>query len=496
TWPKTAPSSSIAASNAGRRPEEGLQMALTYQLCSKTCHVPMSPLSAHETTVLRREYVEVSKSAAFIDWEIIRLRASSSTSTLAVQRAALDVSLEKYKAMLSPVRRLPNEISVHIFRLCADQRDTFRWFKDGWNYQEGWEATDHTEFHSSSLDTTKSPWVLGYVCHRWRQITLSTPDLWNSVEVRQQTQPFCPLKNFCHHSYSVLAIRRFISYGARNPATQGHVNPVLKIFIIGKSGHQLHAERLPSTLALQRDVYEAIRSTFTLRIRPFAEMVRRQRTTGTTPNLPKHDRFWNLTLGGDYDVMPILKKSRFPWKRITHLTVRNVKCHWAEYSFYKILPLLENLLDSLEICSMEVYNKLPMITLRHLRTLRLVLTRWYPRLGVLLDSLTLSTLQTLEIGEIRNETRNLLNFLERSACQLKTLFFGEAGGTDIDDLAQLLHAQKLRSIRALAIRGMKRSEDYIFKVFSDIIVVLTAQTGAESVPLPQLRHLALMGIAH
>ncbi|KAF9251435.1 hypothetical protein L218DRAFT_1082571, partial [Marasmius fiardii PR-910] len=41
--------------------------------------------------------------------------------------------------------------------------------------------------HSSpltTLDVRKAPWVLGQVCQRWKKVVMSTPYLWNVVELR------------------------------------------------------------------------------------------------------------------------------------------------------------------------------------------------------------------------------------------------------------------------------------------------------------------------
>ncbi|KAJ3900919.1 hypothetical protein F5879DRAFT_970705 [Lentinula edodes] len=46
----------------------------------------------------------------------------------------------------------------------------------------GWDSTSTQT--SATLDTRRTPWVLGQVCRNWRRIVLSSPLLWTSIDIQ------------------------------------------------------------------------------------------------------------------------------------------------------------------------------------------------------------------------------------------------------------------------------------------------------------------------
>ncbi|KAK0443203.1 hypothetical protein EV421DRAFT_2035503 [Armillaria borealis] len=78
---------------------------------------------------------------------------------LLAERSHAAAELTKYRSLIAPVRRLPNEILSEIFSLtCTDMSD--------------------------SIDVIKGPpWVLSHVCSLWRSICLSSPRLWSTVAI-------------------------------------------------------------------------------------------------------------------------------------------------------------------------------------------------------------------------------------------------------------------------------------------------------------------------
>ncbi|PBK91968.1 hypothetical protein ARMGADRAFT_1081379 [Armillaria gallica] len=69
----------------------------------------------------------------------------------------------RYRSILAPIRRLPQEVLLAIFSLC----------------RESYLGED-------SLDPRKFPWFLGHVCHMWRDLVHSLPLLWSSVALMTQ----------------------------------------------------------------------------------------------------------------------------------------------------------------------------------------------------------------------------------------------------------------------------------------------------------------------
>ncbi|KAJ7580947.1 hypothetical protein C8J56DRAFT_1103295 [Mycena floridula] len=74
-----------------------------------------------------------------------------------LERRNCSLQLEQYRAVIAPIRRIPNEILNAIFLEVVDDPDI------------------------SSVCLSDPPWSLSYVCHRWRSITLGLPELWSCV---------------------------------------------------------------------------------------------------------------------------------------------------------------------------------------------------------------------------------------------------------------------------------------------------------------------------
>ncbi|KAJ7601143.1 hypothetical protein C8J56DRAFT_27246 [Mycena floridula] len=90
--------------------------------------------------------------------EISRLNAA--IDKLITEREMLQQNVASYKAILAPIRHLPREMLREIFVSCLPAN----------------KATD--------IAITDAPLLLGRVCRSWRELTMSTPQLWASIHVR------------------------------------------------------------------------------------------------------------------------------------------------------------------------------------------------------------------------------------------------------------------------------------------------------------------------
>ncbi|KAG7087225.1 hypothetical protein E1B28_013207 [Marasmius oreades] len=92
--------------------------------------------------------------------EINRLKAN--IMVLESRRDGLTKSVAKYRSLLSPIHRVPEEILAHIFSFCCDE---------------------------NILDSGCPPFVLtaSTVCGRWRDVVLETPSLWSSISIRLES---------------------------------------------------------------------------------------------------------------------------------------------------------------------------------------------------------------------------------------------------------------------------------------------------------------------
>ncbi|KAF7348243.1 Hexose carrier protein [Mycena sanguinolenta] len=75
------------------------------------------------------------------------------------QRAALKEPIDAHKALISPMRRIPQDVLLEIFFSCLP-----------------------TE-HNALIDPAEAPLVLGRICRHWREVAYSAPMLWSSIHI-------------------------------------------------------------------------------------------------------------------------------------------------------------------------------------------------------------------------------------------------------------------------------------------------------------------------
>ncbi|PBK84191.1 hypothetical protein ARMGADRAFT_943917, partial [Armillaria gallica] len=98
---------------------------------------------------------------------VLQQRISATRETLEglLEEQALHVKrVADAKALLNPVRGLPQDILIEIFAACIPSRI---------------EIAVSNEF--DCLDTKNAPWVLSQVCASWRSTALATAKLWSCI---------------------------------------------------------------------------------------------------------------------------------------------------------------------------------------------------------------------------------------------------------------------------------------------------------------------------
>ncbi|PBK80025.1 hypothetical protein ARMGADRAFT_950135, partial [Armillaria gallica] len=65
------------------------------------------------------------------------------------------------KKILTPSRRLPSEMLIAIFTWCR----AFNGPRD------------------SLLDPHAVPWTLTHICRKWREVAITTPEIWSSIRL-------------------------------------------------------------------------------------------------------------------------------------------------------------------------------------------------------------------------------------------------------------------------------------------------------------------------
>ncbi|KAF7332778.1 hypothetical protein MKEN_00161500 [Mycena kentingensis (nom. inval.)] len=118
-----------------------------------TNHTP----SAAEIAQIEAYIVAPTKELALIDSEIAELKAK--LALLEQKREPIASELSDYNALLSPLRRMPVDLLREIFVACLPQG------------------------HNCAMKAAQAPLLLGRVSSSWREVSRSTPALWNRLHI-------------------------------------------------------------------------------------------------------------------------------------------------------------------------------------------------------------------------------------------------------------------------------------------------------------------------
>jgi hypothetical protein len=80
-------------------------------------------------------------------------------SQLNGQRALLKRPIDAHRALISPMRRTPDDVLREIFHFCLPSE------------------------HNALIDPDEAPMLLGRICRHWRSVTHSTPNIWSSLHI-------------------------------------------------------------------------------------------------------------------------------------------------------------------------------------------------------------------------------------------------------------------------------------------------------------------------
>ncbi|KAF8214973.1 hypothetical protein K438DRAFT_1562116, partial [Mycena galopus ATCC 62051] len=118
-----------------------------------TNYVPSEP----EILEIRVLLMDPAEELARVEAQIKEMEIA--LDQLKEQRATLRVPIDAHKALISPMRCIPQDILVEIFLACLP-----------------------TE-HNACIDSAEAPLVLGRICRHWRSVAYSTPMLWRSIHI-------------------------------------------------------------------------------------------------------------------------------------------------------------------------------------------------------------------------------------------------------------------------------------------------------------------------
>jgi hypothetical protein len=112
--------------------------------------------SAAQTPRFSKTITDIEAGLSRLDDEMSQLRMAM--DHLATERQKLEMSLDEYRSLVAPIRRIPPEMLCEMFMHCL---------VDGPN----------------SFDVTKAPLHLTFVCSKWRRVAISSPRLWSYISL-------------------------------------------------------------------------------------------------------------------------------------------------------------------------------------------------------------------------------------------------------------------------------------------------------------------------
>ncbi|KAF9254825.1 hypothetical protein L218DRAFT_1082158 [Marasmius fiardii PR-910] len=407
------------------------------------------PPSPNALATLTGECKAISRAISSLDSEIALLQAKLGASKR--KRREHVSRMDVYKSALNPCRRLPNEILGSIFSICVKEDRSL-----AVDIEKVMKYSIRDRF-PATLDTERTPWVLGQVCRRWRNLVLSLPDLWTAIDINWDEPPEEIIDPFIERRLS-LTLQRcqdrplFLLWNERSCRDRAVLSMLCSRTFQWKAVSILTGIKGLRLLAPYSGAFPIL-STLYL---DFAE----EQWLELDENHPIFSVFReapalrHVTLSGDCTIARRMSR-QIPWNQITHLTVkggwqwlgnREVMKIWRDFQI--LLPHLTNLRElTLQFFSFGHLENSP-VRLVNLHTLHLH-GRTPENAICLLKSLTLPSLRNLTLDPAWGATSAILQLLNRSACRLEKL---EISGLE-DDLVALLSAGQLRDVYDFCMTG-------------------------------------------
>ncbi|KAK7433649.1 hypothetical protein VKT23_020655 [Stygiomarasmius scandens] len=120
----------------------------------------LSPLSRSDIVAVPRMFAKIDEEVERYERDILQLE--SRIVYLRSKQEFLKRKKDRLKSLTAPVRRLPTEVLSLIFiNLCGDDGVVF--------------AYDQS--------TPPLPFILTFVCHRWREVAIATPQIWSRIRL-------------------------------------------------------------------------------------------------------------------------------------------------------------------------------------------------------------------------------------------------------------------------------------------------------------------------
>ncbi|KAJ7594644.1 hypothetical protein C8J56DRAFT_927276 [Mycena floridula] len=384
------------------------------------------PLPDQETADLTSVLVDKSRKLEELESRIAEMRVEF--KVLLEERARKQHELEAYKAVLHPIRRLPDEVLCEIFLSFVDE---------------------DLEQESSSLDSSLMPWLIPRVSSHWRAVALELPRLWSTIRI--PAEAFTPSnKNSLSRLLFMLGVQ--IHRSGSHPLSVA----LLSLHDIPQY-HPIVCQLLPSSPRWKKFhagiPFHSLESLapLTAFLPSLAELHLRAEARAPTPEEIRSSTIHTVfkiapslrTLLGD---PRILARCQLPWSRIT-----DYRSSWTIPYYSSDLLQLFSCLTDLQRCHIVYvdgidYRNFPEpLQLNHLTELSLQKAVDTPIIPPLLDYLSIPGLSKLELHGL-TEITSLLSFIERSSCSIEELHLESQILSDDDCLRILVRNPSLTSL--------------------------------------------------
>ncbi|KAJ7581434.1 hypothetical protein C8J56DRAFT_895852 [Mycena floridula] len=294
-------------------------------------------------------------------------RLSAAIDKLVLERERLQSNVASYRAILAPIRLLPEDMLREIFVSCLPSNK------------------------AASTAITDAPLLLGRICRSWREIALSTPALWASIHVRF---PFKTGTNslraqrLCDEAHAWIARSGTCPLTIRVTMTwrnEDHIsgNFVDSLSILSKRWRSIEVEAppdwLPSLKSLsQNDVPRLERFSYSVTPGIIGDG-RVSETLGQSLDILGGAELRDVTLENTCVQNPVAATSKINFEQLTRL-VLNVGSQFTLLNAAAILTCCPNLIACrLSITSphSDTTSKFTPITLLHLSSLTIELVTAY-----------------------------------------------------------------------------------------------------------------------
>ncbi|KAJ6508561.1 hypothetical protein C8R45DRAFT_967814 [Mycena sanguinolenta] len=303
------------------------------------------------------------------------------------KHALLQLPVDAHKALISPMRLIPQDILLEIFFACLPSE------------------------HNALIDLAEAPLLLGRVCRHWRSVAYATPMLWRSIHIPPLNPRLLPPK-------ILLALQRLVeAWIERSAPCPLSVSLFSESIVLNDHDPEKHP-LVPQILAVSQRLCNLALAGNAELLRSILELgpgnlplLKTFRITTSSQTLSSTNIFELPTLEAVALVMPTDPLSLpLRWSK---LTILRLECHvcWTEHGpeggldFDGALDVLRRC-PNLEWCELKVTkhsehsdlaSNTPPIILPQLHTL--VLSGWEFQFHKWID-LVAPNLRSLQIGEV------------------------------------------------------------------------------------------------